>query len=92
MKIESKAIIRRRIRNIKADIKSCRNSGNTLRMRVLYAQLTSDTIKLQNMTHQHKNYWSHLRVMFNMNTMRSLIRYLQNLGWQNHKVVSLIKR
>ena len=51
MKIEKKAIIQRRIRNIKADIKSCRNSGNTLRMRVLYAQLTAATIKLHNMTH-----------------------------------------
>ena len=46
MKIESKAIISRRIRNIKADIKSCRNSGNTLRMRMLYAQLSAATIKL----------------------------------------------
>ena len=46
MKIESKAILTRRIRNIKADIKSCRNSGNTLRMRLLYAQLSSATIKL----------------------------------------------
>ena len=46
MKIESKAILTRRIRNIKADIKSCRNSGNTLRMRLLYAQLSATTIKL----------------------------------------------
>ncbi len=46
MKIESKAIISRRIRNIKADIKACRNSGNTLRMRMLYAQLSAATIKL----------------------------------------------
>lgn len=46
MKIESKAIISRRIRNIKADIKSCRNSGNTLRMRMLYAQLSAAAIKL----------------------------------------------
>ena len=46
MKIESKAILSRRIRNIKADIKSCRNSGNTLRMRLLYAQLSAATIKL----------------------------------------------
>ena len=51
MKIEKKAVIRRRIRNIKADIKSCRNSGNTYRMRILYAQLTAATIKLHNMTH-----------------------------------------
>ena len=51
MKIEKKAVIQRRIRNIKADIKSCRNSGNTLRMRMLYAQLTAATIKLVNMTH-----------------------------------------
>jgi hypothetical protein len=51
MKIESKAIIRRRIRNIEADIKSCRNSGNTYRMRILYAQLSAATIKLVNMTH-----------------------------------------
>lgn len=46
MKIESKSILRRRIRNIEQDIKSCRNSGNTLRMRVLYAQLSATTIKL----------------------------------------------
>ena len=46
MKIESKAILRRRIRNIEADIKACRNSGNTLRMRLLYAQLSATTIKL----------------------------------------------
>ena len=51
MRIEKKAVIRRRIRNIEADIKACRNSGNTLRMRVLYAQLTAATIKLVNMTH-----------------------------------------
>jgi hypothetical protein len=51
MKIEKKAIIRRRIRNIKQDIKSVRNSGNTYRMRILYAQLTTSTIKLHNMTH-----------------------------------------
>ena len=49
MKIESKAIIQRRIRNIERDIQSVRNSGNTLRMRVLYAQLTASIIKLQNM-------------------------------------------
>ena len=46
MKIESKAILTRRIRNIKTDIKACRNSGNTLRMRLLYAQLSATTIKL----------------------------------------------
>ena len=46
MKIESKAVIQRRIRNIEQDIKACRNSGNTLRMRLLYAQLSSATIKL----------------------------------------------
>ena len=46
MKIESKAIIQRRIRNIEQDIKSVRNSGNTLRMRLLYAQLSAATIKL----------------------------------------------
>ena len=46
MKVESKAILQRRIRNIKADIQSCRNSGNTLRMRLLYAQLSATTIKL----------------------------------------------
>ena len=51
MKIESKAILRRRIRNLEADIKSVRNSGNTYRMRILYAQLTAATIKLHNMTH-----------------------------------------
>ena len=46
MKIESKAILRRRIRNIERDIKSVRNSGNTLRMRILDAQLSATTIKL----------------------------------------------
>ena len=46
MKIESRAILQRRIRNIEQDIKSCRNSGNTLRMRLLYAQLSATTIKL----------------------------------------------
>ena len=51
MKIETKATIRRRIRNIEADIKAVRNSGNTYRMRILYAQLTAATIKLHNMTH-----------------------------------------
>ncbi len=49
MKIESKAIIRRRIANIERDIKSVRNSGNTFRMRILYRQLTASMIKLQNM-------------------------------------------
>ena len=47
MKIEKKAVIRRRIRNLEADIKACRNSGNTYRMRILYAQLTAATIKLK---------------------------------------------
>lgn len=46
MKIESRAILQRRIRNIEQDIKACRNSGNTLRMRLLYAQLSATTIKL----------------------------------------------
>ena len=49
MKIESKAIIRRRIRNLRADIKSVRNSGNTMRMIILYRQLTANLIKLENM-------------------------------------------
>ena len=49
MKIESKAILRRRIRNIERDIQSVRNSGNTYRMRILYAQLSAATIKLVNM-------------------------------------------
>ncbi len=49
MKIESKAIIRRRIQQLEADIKSVRNSGNTYRMRILYAQLSAATIKLVNM-------------------------------------------
>jgi hypothetical protein len=49
MKIESKAVIRRRIGNIRADIKSVRNSGNTFRMRILYRQLTASLIKLENM-------------------------------------------
>ncbi len=49
MKIESKAIIRRRIANIERDIKSVRNSGNTFRMIILYRQLTANMIKLQNM-------------------------------------------
>ena len=46
MKIESKAIISRRIRNIKRDIQSCRNSGNIFAMRILYAQLSQARIKL----------------------------------------------
>ena len=49
MKIESKAIIRRRIRNLEQDIKNVRNSGDTFRMRILYRQLTASLIKLQNM-------------------------------------------
>ena len=49
MKIESKAILSRRIRNLRADIKSVRNSGDTLRMRILYRQLTSALIKFENM-------------------------------------------
>ena len=49
MKIESKAIISRRIRNIEQDIKSVRNSGNTFRIIILYRQLTANLIKLQNM-------------------------------------------
>lgn len=48
MKIESQAIISRRIRNLQQDIKSVRNSGNTLRMKILYKQLTASIIKLQN--------------------------------------------
>ena len=47
MKIESQAIISRRIRNLQQDIKSVRNSGNTLRMKILYKQLTASIIKLQ---------------------------------------------
>jgi len=49
MKIESKAIISRRIRNIQQDIKSVRNSGPTFRMIILYRQLTASKVKLQNM-------------------------------------------
>ena len=49
MKIESKAVIRRRIANIEQDIKSVRNSGNNFRMIILYRQLTASMIKLQNM-------------------------------------------
>ena len=51
MKIEKKAVICRRIQQLEADIKAVRNSGNTYRMRILYAQLTAATIKLHNMTH-----------------------------------------
>ena len=51
MKIEKKAVIRRRIRQLEADIKAVRHSGNTYRMRILYAQLTAATIKLHKMTH-----------------------------------------
>lgn len=46
MKIESKAIISRRIRQLETTIKSCRNDGNTLRLKVLYAQLSQARIKL----------------------------------------------
>jgi hypothetical protein len=46
MKIESKAIISRRIRNIQQDIKSVRNSGNTFRMIILYRQLAHARVKL----------------------------------------------
>ena len=46
MKIESRAIISRRIRNLEADIRSCRNSGNTLRLRILYSQLSQARCKL----------------------------------------------
>lgn len=49
MKIETKAIISRRIRNLEADIQSCRNSGNTFRLKILYAQLVQSQIKLANM-------------------------------------------
>lgn len=49
MKIQSKAIIRRQIGNIEADIKACRNSGNTLRMRILYSQLVRLQVRLVNM-------------------------------------------
>ena len=49
MKIESKAIIRRRIGNIRADIKYFRSIGNTFKMRILYRQLTASLIKLENM-------------------------------------------
>ena len=46
MKIETKATISRRIRNLEADIRSCRNSGNTLRMKILYSQLAQAQCKL----------------------------------------------
>lgn len=46
MTIESKATILRRIRNLQEDIKSCRNSGNKIRQKVLYSQLTHARIKL----------------------------------------------
>jgi len=46
MKIESSIILASRIRNIKRDIQSVRHSGNTLRMRVLYKQLTQAQIKM----------------------------------------------
>ena len=49
MKIESRAIIQRRIANIERDIKNVRNSGDTFRMIILYRQLTASMIKLQNM-------------------------------------------
>ena len=46
MKIESSAILSRRIRNLKRDIQSVRHSGDTLRMRILYRQLTQAQISL----------------------------------------------
>ena len=46
MKIESSAILTRRIRKLKKDIQSVRNSGDTLRMRILYRQLTQAQISL----------------------------------------------
>lgn len=46
MKIESSIILASRIRNIKRDIQTVRHSGNTLRMRVLYRQLTQAQIKM----------------------------------------------
>ena len=46
MKIESSIILASRIRNIKRDIRSVRHNGNTLRMRVLYRQLTQAQIKM----------------------------------------------
>ena len=64
MKIERKAVIRRRIRNIKADIQAVRNSGDTYRMRILYAQLTAATIKLHNMTHYQASHLAILTVIF----------------------------
>jgi hypothetical protein len=46
MKIESSIILASRIRNLKRDIQTVRHSGNTLRMRVLYKQLTQAQIKM----------------------------------------------
>jgi hypothetical protein len=46
MKIEPSAILSRRIRNLKKDIQSVRHSGDTLRMRILYRQLTQAQIKM----------------------------------------------
>ena len=46
MKIESTAILNRRIRNLKRDIQSVRHSGDTLRMKILYRQLTQAQIKM----------------------------------------------
>ena len=46
MKIESTTILTRRIRSLKKDIQSVRHSGNTLRMRILYQQLTQAQIKM----------------------------------------------
>ena len=46
MKIESSAILTRRIRNLKRDIQSVRHSGDTLRMKILYRQLTQAQIKM----------------------------------------------
>ena len=49
MKIESKAIVSRRIRNIQQAIKYARHNGDAFRMIILYRQLTASKIKLQNM-------------------------------------------
>jgi len=49
MKIESKAIISRRIRNLQRDIKQCRNNPTSFRMQVLYRQLAAAQIKLVTM-------------------------------------------
>jgi len=46
MKIETSTILSRRIRNLKKDIQSVRHSGDTLRMRILYRQLTQAQIKM----------------------------------------------